>query len=95
MPKDARKKAEAEFKKLKLMSPMSAEATVVRNYIEALVSLPWRKKSKINTDLVAAEKVLDEETGRLTERALATFSPADREALVTALKRIRNNLAAR
>jgi ATP-dependent Lon protease len=61
MPKDARKKAEAEFKKLKLMSPMSAEATVVRNYIEALVSLPWRKKSKINTDLVAAEKVLDED----------------------------------
>jgi len=61
MPKDARKKAEAEFKKLKLMSPMSAEATVVRNYIEALVSLPWRKKSKINTDLGAAEKVLDED----------------------------------
>jgi len=61
MPKDARKKAEAEFKKLKLMSPMSAEATVVRNYIEALVSLPWRKKSKINNDLLAAEKVLNED----------------------------------
>jgi len=61
MPKEARKKAEAEFKKLKLMSPMSAEATVVRNYIEALVSLPWRKKSKINTDLTAAEKVLNED----------------------------------
>jgi ATP-dependent Lon protease len=61
MPKDARKKAEAEFKKLKLMSPMSAEATVVRNYIEAVVSLPWRKRSKINTDLVAAEKVLNED----------------------------------
>ena len=61
MPKDARKKAEAELKKLKLMSPMSAEATVVRNFIDALVSLPWRKKSKISTDLVAAEKVLDED----------------------------------
>ena len=61
MPKDARKKAEAELKKLKLMSPMSAEATVVRNYIDALVSLPWKKKSKINTDLGAAEKVLNED----------------------------------
>src|SRR5918912_101518 len=61
MPKEARKKAEAELKKLRLMSPMSAEATVVRNYIDSLVSLPWRKKSKINTDLTNAEKVLDED----------------------------------
>ena len=61
MPKEARKKAEAELKKLKLMSPMSAEATVVRNYIDAITSLPWRKKSKISTDLTAAEKVLDED----------------------------------
>ena len=61
MPKDARKKADAELKKLKLMSPMSAEATVVRNYIDALTSLPWRKKSKISTDLSAAEKILDED----------------------------------
>ena len=61
MPKDARKKAEAEFKKLRLMSPMSAEATVVRNYIDALVSLPWKKKSKIGTDLTVAEKILDED----------------------------------
>src|SRR5574338_1006320 len=61
MPKEARKKAESELKKLKLMSPMSAEATVVRNYIDALVSLPWRKRSKISTDLGAAEKVLDED----------------------------------
>ena len=59
MPKEARKKAEAELKKLKLMSPMSAEATVVRNFIDALTSLPWRKKSKISTDLSAAEVVLD------------------------------------
>ncbi len=61
MPKDARKKADAELKKLKLMSPMSAEATVIRNYIDALIALPWRKKSKISTDLKAAEKVLDED----------------------------------
>jgi ATP-dependent Lon protease len=61
MPKEARKKAEAELKKLKLMSPMSAEATVVRNYIDAIVSLPWKKRSKINTDLTAAEKVLNED----------------------------------
>jgi len=61
MPKEARKKAEAEFKKLRLMSPMSAEATVVRNYIDALVSLPWKKKSRIGTDLAAAETILDED----------------------------------
>jgi ATP-dependent Lon protease len=61
MPKEARKKAESELKKLKLMSPMSAEATVVRNYIDALVSLPWRKRSKISTDLTAAERVLNED----------------------------------
>jgi ATP-dependent Lon protease len=61
MPKEARKKAEAELKKLKLMSPMSAEATVVRNYIDALTALPWKKKSKISTDLTAAEKVLNED----------------------------------
>ena len=61
MPKEARKKAEAELKKLKLMSPMSAEATVVRNYIDAITALPWRKKSKISTDLTAAETVLDQD----------------------------------
>ncbi len=61
MPKQARQKAEAELKKLKLMSPMSAEATVVRNYIDTLVSLPWKKKSKINNDLANAQKVLDED----------------------------------
>jgi ATP-dependent Lon protease len=61
MPKEARKKAESELKKLRLMSPMSAEATVVRNFIEAIVSLPWKKKSKISTDLGAAEKVLNED----------------------------------
>ena len=61
MPKEARKKAEAELKKLRLMSPMSAEATVVRNYIDTLVALPWKKKSKISTDLAKAEAVLSED----------------------------------
>jgi ATP-dependent Lon protease len=61
MPKQARQKAESELKKLKLMSPMSAEATVVRNYIDTLVNLPWKKKSKINNDLNNAQRVLDED----------------------------------
>ncbi|KRB93269.1 MULTISPECIES: endopeptidase La [Oxalobacteraceae] len=61
MPKEAREKAQAELKKLKLMSPMSAEATVVRNYIDTMLSLPWRKKSKVNNDLANAEKVLEGE----------------------------------
>jgi ATP-dependent Lon protease len=59
MPKEARDKAQSELKKLKLMSPMSAEATVVRNYIDTLVALPWKKKSKVNNDLTNAEKVLE------------------------------------
>jgi ATP-dependent Lon protease len=61
MPAEARKKADAELKKLKLMSPMSAEATVVRNYIDVLVGLPWKKKSKVDNDLTKAEAVLDED----------------------------------
>src|SRR5690554_2137116 len=59
MPKEARKKAEAELKKLKLMSPMSAEATVVRNYIDTLIGLPWRKKSRVNNSIANAQEVLD------------------------------------
>ena len=61
MPAEARKKAEGEFKKLKLMSPMSAEATVVRTYIDVLLGLPWSKKTKIKHDLVNAEAVLNED----------------------------------
>ena len=61
MPAEARKKAEGELKKLKLMSPMSAEATVVRNYIDVLTALPWSKKTKIKHDLVNAEGVLNED----------------------------------
>jgi ATP-dependent Lon protease len=59
MPKEARVKSEAELKKLKLMSPMSAEATVVRNYIDTIVGLPWKKKTKVSTDLKNSEKILD------------------------------------
>jgi len=61
MPKEARDKAMAEFNKLKLMSPMSAEATVVRNYIDWLVKLPWKTKTKIHHDIVEAEKVLEQD----------------------------------
>jgi ATP-dependent Lon protease len=61
MSKEARKKADSELKKLKLMSPMSAEATVVRNYIDTLVGLPWAKKSKVKHDLPLAEDVLNED----------------------------------
>jgi len=59
MPKDALTKVVSELKKLKLMSPMSAEASVVRNYIDTLINLPWRKKTKISKDLIAAEAILD------------------------------------
>ena len=59
MPKDALAKAQAEIKKLKLMSPMSAEATVVRNYIETLAGLPWKKRSRICKDLTTAEETLE------------------------------------
>jgi len=59
MPAEARKKAEGELKKLKLMSPMSAEATVVRNYIDVLVTLPWSKKTKVRHDLAYADEVLN------------------------------------
>ena len=59
MPKDALTKVVSELKKLKLMSPMSAEASVVRNYIDTLINLPWKKKTKISKDLLAAEAILD------------------------------------
>ena len=61
MPKEAKSKADGELKKLKLMSAMSAEASVVRNYIETLIGLPWKKKSKVATDLKAAERILNED----------------------------------
>jgi ATP-dependent Lon protease len=61
LSKEARIKADAELKKLKTMSPMSAEATVVRNYLDWLLTLPWGKKSKVKRDLAYAEQVLDED----------------------------------
>ncbi|MDH5660886.1 MAG: endopeptidase La, partial [Gammaproteobacteria bacterium] len=59
MSKEALKKAKAEFAKLKMMSPMSAEATVVRNYLDWMVAVPWKKRSKIRNDLSKAEEVLE------------------------------------
>jgi ATP-dependent Lon protease len=61
MPKEALEKANAELNKLKMMSPMSAEATVVRNYIDWLVKVPWKKRTKILKDIARAEKVLEED----------------------------------
>jgi ATP-dependent Lon protease len=61
LSKEAREKADAEFRKLKQMSPMSAESTVVRNYLDWLLSLPWGKLSRVKTDLNSAEKILDED----------------------------------
>lgn len=61
MPKEAKEKALAELQKLKMMSPMSAEATVIRNYLDWILSVPWKKKNKIQFDLRKAEKLLDKE----------------------------------
>jgi len=61
MSKEAEDKCFAELKKLKMMSPMSAESTVVRNYLEWMVSLPWQKESKVSTDIAEAQKVLDQD----------------------------------
>ncbi len=59
MPKEAKEKALSELNKLKMMSPMSAESTVVRNYIDCMVNIPWKKRSKISKDIKAAEKILE------------------------------------
>ena len=61
MSSEALEKAKSELKKLKLMSPMSAEATVVRNYVDSLLALPWKRKSKVSKDLKNAQKILDED----------------------------------
>ncbi len=61
MSKEAEEKSLAELKKLKTMSPMSAESTVVRNYLDWMISLPWSKTSKVNTDINNAKKILDED----------------------------------
>ncbi len=59
MPKEAKEKTKAELNKLKMMSPMSAEATVVRSYIDWMLNTPWKKRSKVRTDIPAAEEVLE------------------------------------
>ena len=61
MTKEARKKADGELKKLRMMSPMSAEATVVRNYIDWIINVPWKARAKISADLNRAEKILDDD----------------------------------
>jgi ATP-dependent Lon protease len=61
MPKEAREKADSEFKKLKIMPPMSAEATVIRNYLDWMLSVPWKKRNRIRFDLDKAEKMLDQD----------------------------------
>ena len=75
MPKLAKEKCLSELKKLKSMSPMSAEATVVRNYLDWMTELPWSNKSKINTDLKNAQKILDEDHYGLekVKRELSSF----------------------
>ncbi|MBK1722305.1 endopeptidase La [Thiocystis violacea] len=73
MPREAKDKAQSELNKLKLMSPMSAEATVVRNYIDTLVSVPWKKRTRIRNDIKVAEAVLDKDhygLERVKERIL-------------------------
>ena len=73
LSKEAREKINAEMKKLRAMSPMSAEATVVRNYLDWVLSIPWGKKSKVKTDIKHAEKILDEDhygLARVKERII-------------------------
>ncbi|MFN5446131.1 MAG: endopeptidase La [bacterium] len=87
MPKEAREKAQSELKKLTLMSPMSAEATVVRNYIDVLIGLPWKKKSKVNHDLSHAEKVLEDDhygLDKIKERILEYLAVQQRVEKVKA-----------
>ena len=67
LPKQAKEKVDKEFKKLKMMPPMSTEATVVRNYLETVLNLPWEKRNKVNTDLSYAKKVLDDDHYGLEE----------------------------
>ena len=67
MSAEAKKKAESEIKKLKMMSPMSAEATVVRSYIDWMLSVPWKKRSKVKHDISRAERVLNEDHYGLDE----------------------------
>ncbi|MFH1727607.1 MAG: endopeptidase La [Pseudomonadota bacterium] len=86
MPKDARIKTEKEIKKLKLMSPMSAEATVVRNYIDWLLGLPWSEFTKDKLDIVEAEKILDEDHYALKKPKTRILEYLSVQALVEKIK---------
>lgn len=86
MPKEAQEKAEQELQKLKMMSPMSAEATVVRSYIDCMVAVPWFKRSKVKKDLAKAEEILNSDhygLERVKERILEYLAVQSR---VTKLK---------
>jgi len=81
MPQDAREKTEQELQKLKMMSPMSAEATVVRSYIDWMVSVPWAKRSKVKKNLAKAEEILNEDhygLERVKERILEYLAVQNR-----------------
>lgn len=81
MPKDVKRKALAEYNKLKMMSPMSAEATVVRNYLDWLVDVPWKKRSKSRIELAEAEGILDEDhygLERVKERIIESLAVQQR-----------------
>ncbi|PCS21649.1 ATP-dependent protease La Type I [Candidatus Enterovibrio escicola] len=81
MPKEAKEKTEQELHKLKMMSPMSAEATVVRSYIDWMITVPWSKRTKVKKDLAKAEKVLNEDhygLERVKERILEYLAVQNR-----------------
>ncbi len=83
--KEAREKAMAELKKLRTMSPMSAEATVVRNYLDWMLSIPWKKRSKVSNDVNEAEKVLDADhygLAKVKERILEYLAVQSRSAKI-------------
>ena len=78
MPKDAKEKATSELGKLKLMSPMSAEATVVRNYIDWLVKVPWRKRTKVHQDLADGRDACSRKTTTGSRRSRSASSSTSR-----------------
>ncbi len=83
--KEAREKAMAELKKLRTMSPMSAEATVVRNYLDWMLSIPWKKRSKVSNDVNEAEKILDADhygLAKVKERILEYLAVQSRSSKI-------------
>jgi ATP-dependent Lon protease len=86
MPKEAREKAESELKKLRMMSPMSAEATVVRNYVEWLVQVPWKKRSRVLKDLAKAEAILEADHYASTRSRSASLSTSQSSSALTRSK---------